>query len=382
NHHVSAILLANTFQIGRSAEYHKQSNANLGLHLGYNYANRYYADFSSAIPHSAKLPEGNRKAFSPTLSLAWRLSEEEFMKGGAFNDLRLKASAGIVNTDLDIEQFYLYQGYYTFNNAAWYSWRDGELIRTFDRFRGENMNMGYPQRRELNIGFEASMFNNLISYNATYFYNQMNGLLVQPSTLYPMYFMSYWPVYSDLPYVNYNIDERKGVDFGVNFNKSFYNSSLSFGVTGLYYDTKASKRDELYEFDYQNRTGKPLDAMWGLQSNGFYSDQADIENSAVSTFGEVKPGDIKYIDQNGDGTIDDRDEVYLGKGGWAGAPFSLGFNLTAKWKNLTLFAVATSRYGSYAMRNNSYFWVDGEDKYSITVRDRWTPETSSTATYP
>src|SRR5690606_613285 len=113
------------------------------------------------------------------------------------------------------------------------------------------------------------------------------------------------------------------------------------------------------------RTGKPLDAMWGLQSNGFYSDQADIENSAVSTFGEVKPGDIKYIDQNGDGTIDDRDEVYLGKGGWAGAPFSLGFNLTAKWKNLTLFAVATSRYGSYAMRNNSYFWVDGEDKYSI-----------------
>ncbi len=382
NHHVSAILLANTFQIGRSAEYHKQSNANLGLHLGYNYANKYYADFSSAIPHSAKLPEGNRKAFSPTLSLAWRLSEEEFMKGGAFNDLRLKASAGIVNTDLDIEQFYLYQGYYTFNNAAWYSWRDGELIRTFDRFRGENMNMGYPQRRELNIGFEASMFDNLISYNATYFYNQMNGLLVQPSTLYPMYFMSYWPVYSDLPYVNYNIDERKGVDFGVNFNKSFHNSSLSFGVTGLYYDTKASKRDELYEFDYQNRTGKPLDAIWGLQSNGFYIDQADIENSAVSTFGEVKPGDIKYIDQNGDGTIDDRDEVYLGKGGWAGAPFSLGFNLTAKWKNLTLFAVATSRYGSYAMRNNSYFWVDGEDKYSITVRDRWTPETSSTATYP
>src|SRR5690606_22782785 len=101
NHHVSAILLANAFQITRSAEYHKQSNANLGLHLGYNFANKYYADFSAAIPHSAKLPEGNRKAFSPTLSLAWRLSEEEFMKGGAFNDLRLKASAGIVNTDLD-----------------------------------------------------------------------------------------------------------------------------------------------------------------------------------------------------------------------------------------------------------------------------------------
>jgi len=381
-HNVSAILLANAFQIGRSAQYHKQSNANLGLHIGYNYAQKYYADFSSALPHSAKLPEGKRKAFSPTLSLAWRLSEEDFMKGGIFNNFRLKASAGIVNTDLDIEEFYLYQGYYTFNNAAWYSWRDGELVHTFDRFRGENKDMRYPQRREFSVGFEASMFNNLISYNATYFYNQINGLLVQPSTLYPMYFMSYWPVYSDMPYVNYNNDDRRGVDFGLNINKSFENSSLSLGVTGLYYDTKASKRDELYEYDYQNRTGKPLDAIWGLQSSGFYKDQADIENSAVGTFGEVKPGDIKYIDQNGDGTIDDRDQVYLGKGGWAGAPFSLGFNLTAKWKNLTLFAVATSRYGSYAMRNNSYFWVDGEDKYSDIVRNRWTPETSATATYP
>lgn len=382
-HNVSAILLANAFQIGRSAEYHKQSNANLGLYLGYNFDHKYYVDFSSAMPHSAKLPDAKRNAFSPTLSVAWRLSEEDFMKDkSVFNNLRLMASAGIINTDLDITDYYLYQGYYTFNNAAWYSWRDGELVHTFDRFRGENNKMRYPQRREYSIGLEASMFNNLISYNAAYFYTQMNGLLVQPNTLYPMYFMSYWPVYSDMPYVNYNIDERKGAEFGLNINKTFKNSSLSFGITGLYYDTKAVKRDELYEFNYQNRTDKPLDAIWGLQSNGFYKDQADIDNAAISTFGEVKPGDIKYIDQNGDGTIDNRDEVYLGKAGWAGAPFSLGFNLTAKWKNLTLFAVATGRYGAYAMKNNSYFWVDGDDKYSVIVRDRWTPETQASATYP
>lgn len=383
NHHVSAILLANAFQITQSAEYHKQSNANLGLHLGYNFANKYYADFSAALPHSAKLPEGKRKAFSPTLSLAWRLSEEEFMKGGVFNDLRLKAAAGIVNTDLDIEQYYMYQGYYTYQEGAWYSWADGQLVHSFDRIRGDNKNMRYPQRREFSLGFEASMFNNLISYNATYFYNQMNGLLVQASTIYPMYFMSYWPVYSDLPYVNYNIDERRGIDFGLNINKKFNDiSSLSLGVNGMYYSTQAAKRDELYEFAYQNRTGKPLDAIWGLQHNGFYGDQSDIDNSPSSSFGEVKPGDIKYIDQNGDGIIDNRDEIYLGKGGWAGAPFSLGFNITAKWKNLTLFAVATGRYGANALRNNSYFWVDGEDKYSEMVRNRWTPETSATATYP
>ncbi|TJZ53297.1 SusC/RagA family TonB-linked outer membrane protein [Sphingobacterium olei] len=382
-HHVSAILLANAFQIGQSQQYHKQSNANLGLHLGYNYANKYYIDFSAALPHSAKLPPAKRKAVSPTLSMAWRLSEEDFMKDNSiFNNLRLMASAGVVNTDLDIQDYYLYQGYYTFNNAAWYSWRDGQLVHTFDRFRGENMDMRYPQRREISFGIEAGMYNNLVTFNASYFYNQMHGMLVQPSTLYPMYFMSYWPNYSDMPFVNFNVDERQGVDFGVNVNKSYTNSFFSLGMTGLYYDTKALKRDELYENAYQNRTNKPLDAIWGLQSQGFYSDQADVDNAALSTFGEIKPGDIKYIDQNGDGTIDTRDEVYLGRGGWAGAPFSLGFNLTAKWKNLTFFAVATGRYGAYAMKNSSYFWMDGEDKYSILARDRWTEETKETATYP
>ena len=381
-HNVSAMLVANAFQIGQSQQYHKLSNANLGLHLGYNYLNKYYADFNAAMPHSAKLPEGKRNAISPTLSLGWRISSEEFMRNSVFNNLKLTASGGIVNTDLDIQDFYLYQGYYTYNNAAWYSWADGELVHTYDRLRGENRNLRYPQRREVSLSLEGALFKNLITFNTSYFYNQSNGLLVQPNSLYPMYFMSYWPVYSDLPYVNFNIDERKGVDFAVNVNKNFGQTFLSLGLTGMYFDSKAKKRDELFENAYQNRAGKPLDALWGLQSAGFYKDQDDIKNSASSTFGEVKPGDIKYIDQNGDGIIDTRDEVYLGKAGWSGAPFSIGFNLTAKWKNITLFAAATGRYGAYAMKNNSYFWVQGDGKYSATVRDRWTEETKDMATYP
>src|SRR5690606_25451239 len=162
SHHISAILVANAFQIANSGLYHKQSNANLGLHLGYHYLNKYYADFSAAMPHSAKLPQGNRQAISPTLSLGWRISEENFMRHSAFNELRLKVSGGIVNSDLDIEDFYLYQGYYTYNNAAWYSWADGELVHTYDRLRGENPNLGYPQRREISVGLEGGLYKNLI----------------------------------------------------------------------------------------------------------------------------------------------------------------------------------------------------------------------------
>ncbi|WP_343319189.1 SusC/RagA family TonB-linked outer membrane protein [Sphingobacterium multivorum] len=383
NHHLSAILLANAFQIAASGSYHKLSNANLGLQLGYNYSGKYYVDFSSAYSHSAKLPQGNRQALSPTLALAWRLSKENFLVNSkVVNDLRLSASAGILNTDLDISDYFLYQGYYTYNNGAWYSWADGALVHSFDRRRGDNPNMKFPKRKELNISLEGGLYNNLITFNTSYFFNRMSGGLVQAATQYPMYFTTGWPVYSDLPFINYNSDERRGVDFGVNLNKQLNQTFVSLGLNGMYYTTKAVKRDELYQFSYQNKAGKPLDALWGLQHDGFYMSQSDIDNSAFSSFGEVKPGDIKYKDQNGDGTIDTRDEVYLGKGGWSGAPLTLGLNLTVKWNNFTLFAAATGQFGAKAMKNSSYFWVDAEDKYSVVVRDRWTESTKETATYP
>ncbi len=383
NHHISAMLIANGFQQSQSTVYHNTSNANLGLQLGYNFRHKYYVDFSGAMVHSAKLPAGNREAFSPTMSLGWRISEEGFMSAvSAIDNLKLTASAGILNTDLDISGYNLYQGYYTYNDAAWYSWKDGGLVHTFDRRRGDNLNLSFPKRKEINVGVEASIFKKLVTFNGSFFKNRITGNIVQPSVLYPSYFSTYWPVYSDIPYVNYNEDQRIGFDFNLNLNKRIGQIDGSLGVTGTYYETKAIKRAENYEYSYQNRAGKPLDAIWGLKSDGFFSDNNDIANSPTQTFGEVKPGDIKYIDQNGDGVIDSKDEVYLGKGGWYGAPFTLGINLTAKWRNLSFFALGIGRYGAYGMKNSSYYWVNGEDKYSIVVRDRWTEATANTAKYP
>lgn len=96
----------------------------------------------------------------------------------------------------------------------------------------------------------------------------------------------------------------------------------------------------------------------------------------------MKPGDMKYVDVNGDGKIDSYDQVFLGKGGWYGSPFTLGVNLTAKWKNFTFFALGTGNFGAYGLKNNSYWWVKGDGKYSAVVRNRWTEATKETATYP
>lgn len=381
-HHLSAVLLVNGFQQSESAVYHRTSNANLGLQLGYDFSNTYYIDFSSAVVHSAKLPEGNRTAFSPTVSLGWRLSNAPFLRGvAAIDDLRLTASAGILHTDLDIASYYLYQGVYT-TQGSWFGWKDGTGVPATESRRGANPDMRFPKREEISIGLDGTFFHQLIKLEGNFFVNKMTGNIIQPDVLYPSYFTTGFPVSSFIPYINYNDDKRVGVDFNLSFRNKVREVSYTIGLVGSYYKTMATKRAELYADNYQYRQGKPLDAIWGLQNQGFFRDADDIKNSPTQAFGQVKPGDIKYKDQNGDGVIDARDEVYLGRGGWFGSPLTLGINLSAKWKNFSFFALGVGRFGAYGMKNNSWFWVDGEDKYSAVVRDRWTPETAQTAKYP
>lgn len=384
-HNFSGILLANGFQQSLSEVYHRISNANLGLNLSYNFASKYYVEFNEALVHSAKFAESKRLAPSPTLSFGWRLSEENFLKNwSALDNLKLTVSAGILNTDLDVANYYLYESIYSQTDGAWFSWRDGSLNRSTDVRRGENLSLTYAKKKEVNVGLEASFLNKLIMFNGTFFANKIEGNVIQASVLYPNYFTTGFPNSSFIPNVNYNNDDRIGFDFNVRVNKRVGQVDLSLGLTGNYYDTKASKRAEpQYEDQYQFRQGKPLDGLWGLKNEGFFMDDLDIASHASQTTGgQIKPGDIKYTDQNNDGIINAQDEVYLGKGGWSGAPFTGGLNFTAKWKSLTFFALATGQTGAYAMKNNSYFWIDGEDKYSVMVRNSWTVDNQATATYP
>lgn len=381
-HNVSAMFLVNGFQQSQSAVYHRISNANLGFHGGYNYDHKYYVDFSAALMHSARLPEANRQNLSPTVSLGYRISEEKFLANAKFiDDLKLTATAGILYTDLDINDYYLYQGFYT-SQGAWFGWKDGTGIQSTESRRGDNPNMTAPRREEITFGLEGTFFNRSLRLNTTYFVNTIKGNIIQANVLFPSYFTTGWPVSSFIPFVNYNDDRRSGFDLGLNYTKRVGGIDWNIGLTATYYNTLATKRAELWENSYQNRQDKALDGIWGLQNAGFFRDQDDIRNSPFQTFGQVRPGDIKYVDQNNDGVIDDRDQVFLGKGGWFGAPLTTGINISARWNNLTVFVLGIGRFGGNAMRNSSYFWMDGDRKYSVIARNRWTEATMNTATHP
>ena len=378
NHHVNALLLAQGSQQTYSGTYHRTSNSNLGLQLDYNYAGKYYADFSMAAVHSAKLPEGNRIGLSPSFTLGWRLSEEGFLKDADWLDnLKLMAGYSVLNQDLDISDYYMYATKFT-QAGTWWGWSEvNNSMQTTDFLQGGNPDLGYIKRKEFTVGLDASLWKGLVRLNANYFVTNTEGLLAQPQN-YPSYFQTYYPKSDMRPYINMNNQRRTGVDLSVNVGKKHGDFEWNVGLVGMYYTSKNTKWDENVKYDWLKAEGEAIDALRGYQCIGFFKDAADVESSAKVN-ANTKPGDLKYVDQNNDGVINEQDQVVLGK--W-GASWVMGLNLTAKYKGFTLFVAGTGSFGGKGLKNNSYMHVYGDRKYSEVVRGRWTEETADIATYP
>ncbi len=376
SHNVSAMVLGNCYQQFRSGEYHAITNVNLGFDFSYNFDKRYYAQFSAAEPYSAKLAEGHRAAFSPTGTLGWRLSNESFMDGVSFIDnLLVSASAGVLNEDADITSYYMYDGVWS-GNGWGFTWNDGSNATSIGPSRGENIKLGMIKRKELTASVKASMFDKFVNLEFTYFTNKMSGYIIGNKSDWPNHMAEF------LPYLNNNEIKRTGFDFAANFNKKVNDFDITFGVLGTYYTTERTIYEETKIEDYQRTEGKPDDAIWGLECLGMFQSQEEIDNSPQQTFDEVvRPGDLKYKDQNGDGKITDLDDVYLGKWGSYGSPLTMGLNLVVKYKNFTFHALGTARSGSYGAKNSSYYWLNKDSKYSVIARDTWTPENTN-AKYP
>lgn len=381
-HNFHAMVVGTGWQRTFSGQYHRTSNVNLGFEVDYNFDKRYYVDLAIAGVHSSKLAPGHRQAWSPSASIGWRISQEDFLKGSeAVNELMLSASYSKLHSDMDISDYYLYSANYT--NGGWYSWAVGSTSAAYPK-RGENLDLTFVTREEFNVNLRGEFFNRMIGLDASFFVIKNDGLLVNNSVRFPSFFSTYSPEASFAPYINNNANRRTGFDFGVNFNKEFGEFALQVGVNGTYYDTKALKRDEIYENAYQYREGKPIDGIWGYRCEGFFAtdEEAAAANQRALGGGKLRAGDLKYTDINNDGLIDDNDIVYLGRGGWYGAPFAMGVNITAKYKGFTLFLHGTGGFGGHAIKNGSYYWVAGDTKYSAEVRGRWTEATAATATYP
>ena len=322
-HHVTGMLLANMFTTtsSGSGNYHRYANANLGLQAGYDYMGRYFADVSLAGVHSARLAEGHREAISHSFTLGWNLAKENFMKGSFVDDLMISASYSNLSEDADVymgsKYFYLYEATWT-NNGSGFSWNEGASSTNFTvSTQGANPDLDFIHRKEIAVTLRGSFFKKLINAEFTYFNTDMDGYIIQNPTMFPSHLSGVLSGNSFKSAINNNVQNRKGLDFSVSAQKQFGQFYAQLGVVGTYLTTKWKTFDEIIDEAAPNKytEGQDLDALWGYDCLGFYTYddfdynettgkytlKSDLPKSRLG--GTIQPGDLKYADVNGDGTI-------------------------------------------------------------------------------
>ena len=396
-HHVTGMLLGNMYTTTASGTYHRYANANLGLQAGYDFRGRYFAEAAVAGVHSARLPKGHREALSPSFTIGWNLAKENFLRDSFVDDLLISASYSDLNEDIDVymgnNSFYIYDALWSTGNSG-FSWNEGSSTNLTYSTMGANPALDFVHRKEWSVSLRGSFFNKLITADLTFFNTDMDGFIVQNPTSFPSHLQNGISGSSFKPAINYNVQNRKGLDFSVTAQKQFGQVHASLGVVGTYLTTENKAYDELVEYAYLHHEARPIDAIWGYKCQGFYSVSDFDQNPETGKYtlrkdlptpmigGNIQPGDLKYEDVNNDGKIDSKDQVDLGKSGTFGAPLTLGVNLTLKYKNFTLFMLGNGQFGAYGMKNTSYYYMSGDAKYSVNARGRWTPETADVATHP
>jgi hypothetical protein len=370
-HNVTGMMLGYFGSTHVSGQMQDDRFTHLGLRLAYNYDQKYYIDFNSSVPYSVKLDGKNHIGFSPSIGLGWIVSESDNWNIGAINYLKIRASAGIHLHDVNLDYNYARS---TYRGGSSFPWNDGVFSNTQTIIdRSANSNLDYEKMKSINFGFDSYLFSNRLFIDANVFHYRDADKVVRRNALYPDYIGSYYP------YENFGENSYTGFEIGATWSQKVRNLFIDLGVNLLYTQSKVIKTNEIWANKYQYREGKPVNAIFALESLGFFNDQNDIASSPSQRFGEVKPGDLKYKDQNNDGVIDDNDNVYVGR--WT-PPLSFGLHVTLRYKVFSLFAIANSATGYSGTFTNDYYWVDGNDKYSETVLNRWTPDNAATASYP
>ena len=393
-HHVTGMLLGNMYTTTSSGTYHRYTNCNLGLLGSYDYMGRYFAEVALAGVHSSRLAEGNRDAISPSFTLGWNIAKESFMKDSFVDDLMLSASYSDLNEDIDVymgdQYYYLYEAQWKTSGGG-FSWNEGNHTDITYSTIGSNPALDFIHRKEYSVSLRGSFFNRLISADLTFFNSDMDGFIIQNPSMFPSHLSGGINGSSFKPAINNNIQNRKGIDFSVTAQKQLGKVHATLGVVGSYVKTKYKKYDEIVEWDNLRVEGHAIDAIRGYNCLGFYTYDDFDKNEETGKLtlksdlptpkigGTIQPGDLKYEDVNGDHVLDTNDLVDLGT--WS-SPLHLGFNLTLKYKNFTLFMLGNGQFGGKTVNNGSYYYMSGENKYSVNARGRWTPETADVATHP
>lgn len=361
-------------KVARSKTEEPQRTQNGVLTTRYSYDNKYIFNGVLNYGGTSGFDKGKRYAFFPTAGLGWVISEENFLKDVKCIDyLKLRAEGGVLGYESFMGPFAYRDRWNNSNNGTlfgpastnqWFGNTTETIVYRVSPNRTGNPEITWEKRKEFSAGLDGMFFNQKLSLQLTYYNNLREGAISYVSSRIP----NIAGISSALPRFNYNNYRYTGVEMGLQFANKAGKFGYSFGGNATVQESKFEKYDEpQYRNDYQVRTGKATDIIYGQTYLGKFA--SDAEALVVpQLFDQVlHAGDLKYKDMNGDGFIDDSDQAPIGH---ASPRLFYSANLKLAYKGFELYALGTGRAFYDIMLSNQYFWNGwGDNTYSDFVKD-------------
>jgi len=331
--------------------------------LAYNYQSKYYLTGTYRVDGSSKFMSNNKWAAFPSVSAAWRISDESFMENVSFiDDLKLRAGWGQLGTQELPSDAYLSklsQSYYVFGDGQ------GNIVNTSEPSQVKNEDLKWETVEDINVGIDFTLLSNKVSGSVEYY----------RKNTYDMLFQMPYPYYSGYPngasiWSNIGSMKSSGWEFALNYRNQSGDFKYDIGVTMMTGSVEMTKLPSttpiIYASSERSRTevGMEPGYFYGYKMDGIFQNQFEV-NSHASENGDLlqpyaQPGDIRFKDVNGDGklTADDRTKI--------GSPwpdFTGGINLSLSYKGFDFLA------NVYASVGNDLVNEIKDDLYSTTASE-------------
>lgn len=346
--------------------------------ITYSYDNRYFIEGNFGYNGSENFSPGKRFGFFPSVAAGYVISNEKFFEPvrGVIDLLKIKASYGIVGNDKigtgDNVRRFIYNGTVNSGSSYYFGTRphSSSSIQMGD---WPNPNVGWEEAHKLNVGVDLSLFSKL-KISADYFKEKREGIFLQRQSI---------PVYVGLstqPWVNIGKMRNSGVDASLEYHQTI-GQDLHLTVRGnfTYARNMIVDQDQPdYKYLYMNRTGQARYQTFGLVAAGLFRDQADIDAWPKQSFGDVEPGDIKYLDLNGDGVVDSYDVKPIGYTNVPEIVYGFGFSLQWKAFDFSAFFQGVGHV-SFSTRTDQTLGFNARNSreanlFSDVYDNYWTPE--------
>lgn len=351
--------------------------------IDYAFDNKYLLGLTVRRDGSSRFGSENRYGVFPSVSLGWRLSDEDFMQNLTWlNDLKFRGSYGILGSQNNVNpenQFDLFGGaignaYYDIRGTS------NSAVQGFFQTRSGNPRTGWERNIVSNIGFDASILDYKIDLSFEYYKKSIDGLLFVQPTLATA-------GGATPPTVNIGDIQNSGVDFSVTYKGNIMNElDYSIGGNITAYENKVVNIPEPGYFNtsshqqlgnmVRNQEGHPVSSFFGYDVIGLFNSQEEVNSAPIQSGAE--PGRFRYRDMDGDGEITPDDRTFIGN---PNPDFTYGLNLSLSYKRFDLSTILYGSQGNDAVNTipvYTHFFGTYVGAKSNALKNAWTPENTYT----